>query len=676
MPLPSPSAQTVTSFCRMCPAGCGVNVTVENGVPVRLSGDREHPLSRGYVCPKGRKMIGLVDDPDVLDQPMIRDSSGKLVPVDWDTAIGDLGEKLEGIRDRFTPYAIGLYSGTYLDSTGQFAIRRLMNGIGSPSVDTSLTVDSIAKVLVPKLMAGRERLVPAIDFDGTTLLLVIGENMVVSHGAFSYFPNPVAYLRNIARRGEVWVLDPRRTETARIATHHLAPRSGTDFAALAYLIRELLRDGADYEYLRLHARRVDELREAVERFDLETTAELTGLARADLEALIQSVRHHRRLAVVTGTGVTMAATGNVTEWMVNALQIVTGSFERPGGRWFNHGAGFWPSRGTAPDTSQFGPGPKSHPEIPRIADQYPCAVLPSEIEDGHLQALLVVGGNPMVAFPQPDRLGAALDRLPVLAVWDIVRSATAERATHVFPCPTALERADLNVPMHLSSVFAQYTPPVVPLRANRRPVWWSMAKLAQRLGLSILPGALDPDTCSDEDICASLAAGVPVAWEELRDASGPVEFTAEDRWVERTVLRDGRWDVAPAALLDRLEHAISRPAHDLVLGNRRERHHTNSTLTWTSGEDLAPAAYVYLNPTDAERAGVRDGDTVEVTSPHGSLRGVARIEERMSSGTVAVPHGFTEPNVCRLTGTDVDVDPLTGMPTLVGVPVSLRTVTR
>lgn len=65
-----------------------------------------------------------------------------------------------------------------------------MGAVGSPSTYTSTTVDSIAKVLVPKLMAGREGLVPAVDFESTTLLLVIGENMVVSHGGFSYFPSP------------------------------------------------------------------------------------------------------------------------------------------------------------------------------------------------------------------------------------------------------------------------------------------------------------------------------------------------------------------------------------------------------------------------------------------------------------------------------------------------------
>lgn len=665
--------ETIGSYCRVCPASCGVRVTVADGVPVHLAGDRGHPLSRGYVCPKGRRMLDLVDDPTVLNRPMIRNGHGRLVPVDWPTALGDLADKLAVIRERYDPYAIGLYTGTCQDTTGRYAAARLMSALGSPSTYTSTTVDSIAKVLVAKLMAGHERLVPAVDFESTSLLLVIGENMCVSHGGFSYFPNPVWYLRRILQRGEVWVVDPRRTETARLATRHLSVRSGTDFAVFAYLIRELLRAGADADYLREHARRVDHLRDAVEPFDLATTAAQTGLRSADLEALLGAVRRHRRLGVVTGTGVTMAATGAITEWLVYALQIVTGSFERPGGRWFNHGAAFWPSRMTAPDTAQFGPGPRSHPELPRMAGQFPSAVLADEIEHGHLQGLLVMGGNPVAAFPQPDRLVAALDQLPVLAVWDIVRSATAERATHLFPCPTPLERADLLTPVHLSSVFAHYTPPVVPRRGERQPVWWSMAHLARRLGLDILPGGRDPDACTDEEVCAALAANVPRAWADVRDSDGPVEFAAEQRWVERTVLPEGRWDVAPAALVERLATEVGRATPDLVLGNRRERTHTNSTLTW-EGRQPAPRPYLYLSPADAERSGVRHGDRVRVTSPHGALVATASVEAALAPGTVTIPHGFAGTNVGHLTTGDTDLDPLTGMPKLVGVPVTLQVV--
>jgi len=297
----------------------------------------------------------------------------------------------------------------------------------------------------------------------------------------------------------------------------------------------------------------------------------------------------------------------------------------------------------------------------------------AEIEQGHLRALLVTGGNPMTAFPQPERLGRSFDRLDVLAVWDIVRSATAERATHLFPCPDPLERSDLISPIHLSMVFAQYTPPVVPLRANRRPMWWSLAKLAKGMGLSILPGGADPDTYSDEELFSSLVAGTPVSWQVLSHADGrPAEYPREDRWVESTVLPDGRWDLAPELLVDRMEHAVSRASSELVLGNRRETLHTNSTLAWGVGGAPALVPHVHLNPEDAAARGLADADPVEVLTSHGAISGTVRLDPAMVAGTVVVPHGFADPNVGNLTATDVDVDPLTGMPTLIGLAVTLR----
>ena len=171
--------------------------------------------------------------------------------------------------------------------------------------------------------------------------------------------------------------------------------------------------------------------------------------------------------------------------------------------------------------------------------------MPAEIEAGHLKALLVVNGNPLTAFPQPERLEGAFGRLEVLAVWDVVCSATARHATHVFPCPGPLERADVMTGGHLSAVFAQYVRPVVPLRAQRRAMWWSIATLARHMGIDLLPGAVDPDRCTDDEALGALTAGTDIAWSELLAAGGrPVPHPRRERWVEETVLPDGRWDVA------------------------------------------------------------------------------------------------------------------------------------
>lgn len=173
------------------------------------------------------------------------------------------------------------------------------------------------------------------DLDNADFLMLVGVNPVVSHGHAISMPNPTGTVREIARRGQVWVIDPRRTETARLATAHLAPRPSTDHAVLAYLVREILRDGMKSD---VPVQGIDELARAVEPFTLEHTAKLADVAEADLARLCAGVRAAKCVAVETGTGVTMTAErANVTQWLAWVLMILTGAMNRPGGTWFHPG---------------------------------------------------------------------------------------------------------------------------------------------------------------------------------------------------------------------------------------------------------------------------------------------------------------------------------------------------
>src|SRR4051794_21444345 len=113
--------ETIVGFCRMCPASCGVRVTRDGSGARHLTGDRKHPVSAGYVCPKGRRMLELVDDPAVLNRPLMRDRRGELVPASWQAALDDLAEKLIRIVEEHEPYAVATYSGTGNDSTARYA---------------------------------------------------------------------------------------------------------------------------------------------------------------------------------------------------------------------------------------------------------------------------------------------------------------------------------------------------------------------------------------------------------------------------------------------------------------------------------------------------------------------------------------------------------------------------
>ncbi|MBI3184395.1 MAG: molybdopterin-dependent oxidoreductase [Myxococcales bacterium] len=661
------------SFCRLCTAACGTLVTTEGDTVLEVSGDPAHPISRGYLCRKGEAAAQLHDRPDRLDYPMLR-RDGRLARVPWDGLLDHLASRLSSILRVHGPDAIGLYQGTasFYDSGSLLVPAMFLRLLRTKSKYSTATIDMPNKLLVPELMCGRPVLFPCVDHEAVSLLVYWGTNPVVSHGHFNQLPDPVRRIDAVRRRGEVWVIDTQRTQTAQLASRHLAPRAGTDYALLAYLLREVLRDGSDLAYLEAHAAGVEQLARSVERFGLEEAAEITGLPPSDLTDFLAAIRRHRHVVIETGTGTTMAAAANVTEWLKWSLEIVTGSTSAGGGRWFHPG---WltPLDATRPPSKgEPGPGPRSRPELPRRWDQYPCAALADEIEAGNLRALLVLGGNPAVAIPQPGRVSRALKSLEVLAVWDILPTATTECATHLLPSVDPFERADLITVTAAAqpAVFTQHTRAVVPPRGQRRATWWSFGHLGRLMGMDPMPRGLDPDQATDDDLLGAMTGLSRVPFEGVRAAQGPVILSGADYdWVHRYLLPEGRWRLAPRPLVEQLQ-AI-RPPSGLVLQNRRQPGHTNSLFVDPEGP-RRDQPLVHIHPADAAEAGIRGGEVVRVASPHGSLLGVALVDEDIRRGAVSIPHGHAGTNVQQLTSPREGIDPLTGMVLHVGVPLSLE----
>jgi anaerobic selenocysteine-containing dehydrogenase len=665
------------SYCRQCVAVCGLLVTIEGDQVVAVRGDPDHPVTRGYTCAKGRALGGMHHAPDRLDEPHLR-RGDRLLPVSWDDLLDDLADRLARLTAEAGPDAVGTYFGSLSgwDPSGRAVSEAFHRALGSRSRYTSLTTDCPAKPLVAQAVLGHAAITPLPDLDASSLLLLVGTNPVVSHGHTWALPDPVVALRAARHRGEVWVIDPRTTETARLATRHLAPRAGTDHALLGHLLRQLLISGADQAYLHAHATGVDSLRAAVERYELPSTAALTGIGPGDLDDLVAAVRRAGRVAVVTGTGVTMGADANLTEWFATALLLVTGSLDQPGGMWCNPGllARLDESGIDARRSKPAQPGPSSRPELPRRFGQYPCVVMADEIEAGNLRALLSLGGNPVVSFPDTDRVAAAFRHLDVLAVGDVRHTSTTELATHILPCTGQFERPDATsgVEIYQPQVAAQYAPALLPGGARRRPLWWIIAQLGRRLGHRVLPGDLDVDdpATDDDAVLAAVVGGERLAL--VRGAPSGVTTADVTRfgWVLRAL--DGQpFDLAPIELVAELDRV--RPPAPLVLIPRRQGRHLNS---WFPPADLRhddPA--VLVHPADAADAGLGDGRRARLSSAAGTFVGTVSVDASIARGHVSVPHGFhpsVGPPVGALISSTVDVDPLTGMVRQTAVPITLE----
>jgi anaerobic selenocysteine-containing dehydrogenase len=651
---------TVRSFCRVCTSVCGILVEVDGDDVIAVHGDRDHPFSHGYTCPKGRALPQIHHHPDRLERPQMR-VDGTLRDTTWDACLDDLGERLHDIIDRHGPEAVGINFGTGvgMDAVGYRIAQSLHAAIGTPAKFSPLTIDGTAKVLISDLMGGSAALNGRPDYDNATFAMFIGSNPVVSHGHTVGLPNPRGAIRDLAKRAEVWVVDPLHTETARLATHHLAPRPGTDYAVLAYLVREVLRDG-----VKPPAQGADALANAVAPFTLQHSAATADVPQAQLSQLLASIRRAGRIALDTGTGITMSASANVTQWLSWALLIITGSMNRPGGVWFHPGFAYQLETfelPISPPEGSFRPGPRSRPETQAFLREWPCATLPDEIDAGNIRAFLNLGGSLITAFPNAASLVPALKKLDVLATTEILPNETTALSTHVLPTTGQLERPDVTLWDILAPrVSAQHTTAVVSPVGERRAMWWVLAEIGRRLGHDLA------DTgATDEDMLAQVSAGVRGTYEELVAdgyAEAPRELPAP--WVDQHVERMGGWRLAPRLLVKQLD-ALRAPA-PLVLVPRRQMRRLNSQL-----EFLGAAAEIVIHPDDAAAAGVIDGQAVIVRGELGELSGVAKVDASIRRGAVSVPHGHAGANVNLLTSKD-DIDLVTGMTRYSGVPVSLH----
>ena len=658
------------SFCRICTCMCGILVDVEGDEVRSVTADPDAPLTRGYSCVKGRAAGETHHHADRLLYPMMR-KDGALVRASWEEVLDDLCDRLRNIRETVGPDAVGTFvgGGFFMDS-GAYALRQtFQNALGTRSRYSDMSIDVMSKIIVPEMMGGFAGAIPRPDFGRCRMVIYVGTNPMVSHGHTSMLAGPAARLREFTAQGELWVLDPRRTETAARATRHLAPRPGSDYAVLAFLVREVLREGADRDYLQSHAQQVGRLAEAVEPFTLEHAASISGIAPEDLAQMLAAVRRAGRVAVEYGTGVTMSPSANVTGWLTWALMIVTGSLDREGGAWAN--PGFFSNMDrlqipSAPESGWRQPGPPTRPELRTVAGEYPCVAMAGEIEAGNLRGMINLSGNLVTCLPDSARTLAALTSLDVLASIDILGNATTAISTHVLPAKDQLERSELSLALDgaMANVGGTYNPAMVAPRGEVRSYWWIIAQIGKRLGFEVMPG-VDPDACSDEEFITLLARRGRTPLDTSGDTA---HIVAEERafgWMRARADGFGGFRLAPAELVAQL--AELRPHDGLVLISRRQLHHHNSRKM----DNKREIAAIYVNPEDARERTLAEGAPALLRSPHGEVCGQVKLDPTLARGALSLPHGWVgQYNVNQLTSPN-DVDPLTGMPRFSNLPVEL-----
>ena len=429
-----------TAICRFCHATCGLKVTLEHGQVVSLIGDIENPMYHGYSCVKGRNYHEFHRDPGRVLHPLQRDDAGQLQRVSVDAAFTGIASRLTEIVARHGPRAVAMYGGTFSHfcPAGVMLRDAFMDAIGSPMRFTNATIDQPGKPIA-MAMHGRWGAGPQAFADADVCLLVGANPLVSMWGGVPAF-NPAKRLHEARARGlKLIVIDPRRTETARKAELHLQCLPGHDSELLAAMLHVIFAEQLhDAAFVESETQGLEELRAAVAPFTPERVATVAGVEAADIATAARMFATARRGNATSGTGPSMAPHGLLMDYLVLALNTVCGRWIRAGELLPNRGVLFRQFSGVA------------RAEKPRLASGFgetlrvrgltdtaagmPTAALADEIltpGPGQVKALFVVGGNPMLSWPNQAKTQRALAALELLVVVDPQVSATARLAHYV-----------------------------------------------------------------------------------------------------------------------------------------------------------------------------------------------------------------------------------------------------
>lgn len=671
---------THTTFCRICEVLCGLQVTVENNRVTQIHPDKQHLTTGGFSCPKGLKQAQFYDSPDRLQYPMKRTGT-KWERVSWDQALEEIGAKVKQLRGDHGPDSLGLYVGTAAGFGVLHPVfaQGFMTGVGSKSMYASATQDCSNKFAVAREMYGFPFTQPFPDLEHTRCLIIVGANPVISKWSFLQVPNPGRTLQGLrARGGKLIVVDPRKTETAKLACQHLFIRPNTDPWFYLSFLNELERQGGvRRELAESISEGIDELLALARAWPAERTEKVTHIPAQTLRELVTTFRTAEGAALYSSTGVNMGLNGSLGFWLQECINLLSGNLDRRGGTLVGRGVIDFPAFGkrtgvlVRDDLSRIG-------KFASVNDAFPGGLLADEIltpGDKQLRALFVTGGNPLITMANAGKLKKAFQELELLVTLDLFRNETGSLAHYVLPCTSPLERPDLPFifPLMLGlqmKPYLQATRALVEPRGEQRDEATIYLQLCKAAGVGLFGSAVaqkllegmltvnsrllekgKQPSLPQEALLSfllrltgqpgfeQLLENSPHGW--LREAHQPGDF------VNRRVLtKSKKVQLAPPKLLEqakKLETDFETEAADqsrLKLITRRAVQTHNSWTHNVADFVHEQTNYLYMHPEDARHAGLTDGAMADVSTQTATVRVPVRFLADLMRGTVALPHGW------------------------------------
>jgi anaerobic selenocysteine-containing dehydrogenase len=449
--------------CHLCEANCGLLIAVEGRTVLSIKGDPDNPLSRGHICPKATALADLQDDPDRLRAPLKRVGE-TWHEIGWEQAFAEIGERMRALHAR-DPDCASIYIGnpTAHNYSVGLSLGPLKKALQPKNMFSASTLDQMPHQVANLMVYGHSGLWGVPDIDRTETMIILGGNPMASNGSTWTVPdfrNRAKALR--ARGGELIVIDPRRSETAKIADRHVFIRPGGDAWMLIALLLTLDAEGLVAPgRLSDHVKGWDEAWAALRGFDRAACAERAGVSLDDIAHIARRMAQGSA-ALYGRIGSSTQSFGSLVSWLLALANIATGNLDREGGLLFTTPA--------ADTVATSGPGSIGRKQSrvaghPQVLGEFPAACMAEEIEtpgEGQIRALFVIAGNPVLSSPNGRRLDAALGTLDLMVSVDMYRNETSRRAHYILPPCGPLEKDHYGLfllPIAVRNIAA-YSPPV------------------------------------------------------------------------------------------------------------------------------------------------------------------------------------------------------------------------
>ena len=613
-----------------CPDTCGLLVAVADGKAVRVSGDPEHPYTRGVLCPKMAHYERTVHSPRRLTRPLLRTGpkgSGQFREISWAEAVEMIADRWRGIiavygAEAILPYSYGGTKGLVQRNAGHpffhfLGASRLERTICSPAKEVGLAA------VLGDTPAPRPEEVMVSD-----LVILWGINAAATS----------IHFLNLAREAKksgarVWLIDAYETPTAAVADEVILVRPGSDGALALGMMNLLVRDGlTDDEFLLRHVQGFQELKEQVlPDYPPERVAALTGIPVERLEQLTLAYAAAGAPFIRLGSGLSRYGNGAMTVRTITCLPALVGAYGK-------YGAGLFGETSTGGAFALNEVTREEFMKVPtRIINMNRLGSALNELTDPPVMALYVYHSNPAVVAPDQNQVLRGLSREDLFTVvHERFMTDTARYADIVLPATSSLEQDDLY--RSYGNYYIQRAHTVIPTVGESRSNLETFSLLAEAMGFS------EPFFRQSADDRIDRLLAVPRMLRERIDTA----TLAEGKAVELSVAQ-GREPIfeTPSGKVEilnpREEQPLPRymPPHESS-GRYPLKLMTAPALYALNGSfherddlrDLMKGMTLKISPVDAAGRGIRDGAPVVATNDQGEVRFIAEVTPKVPPGTV------------------------------------------